>query len=71
MDIRKYPLPARGTNKWKGIIAQRTAVERVNVYLKRYFQLYSTTHRTGQKAKLHLQLVTLVYNTTKLIVDPH
>ncbi|MBB5148765.1 hypothetical protein HNR36_001151, partial [Ureibacillus thermosphaericus] len=46
-----------------------TAVERVNAYLKEYFQLNNVRHRTGKKAKMHFNLVTLIYNTCKLAVD--
>ncbi|MBB5149753.1 hypothetical protein HNR36_002145, partial [Ureibacillus thermosphaericus] len=46
-----------------------TAVERVNAYLKEYFQLNNVRHRTGKKAKMHFKLVTLIYNTCKLAVD--
>lgn len=48
---------------------ERTAVERVNAYLKEFFDLNNVRHRTGKKAKLHFQLVTLVYNASKLAVD--
>jgi transposase len=68
-DLRKYTAPARGSDKWKELFAKRTAVERVNAYLKEFFQLNNVRHRTGKKAKLHLNLVTLVYNASKLAVD--
>src|SRR5699024_2121665 len=38
-DLRKYSAPARGSQVWKNIFKQRTAVERVNAYLKEFFQL--------------------------------
>lgn len=38
-DLRKYTAPARGSKAWKTIYKQRTAVERVNAYLKEFFQL--------------------------------
>jgi transposase len=57
-DIRRYTAPARGSEKWKTLYAERTAVELNNV-----------RHRKGKKAKLHFDLVTLVYNASKLAVD--
>ncbi|PUA38389.1 hypothetical protein C8Z91_14485 [Paenibacillus elgii] len=38
-NLRKYTAPARGTKTWEGLYDQRTAVERVNAYLKEFFQL--------------------------------
>lgn len=68
-DIRKHTYPARGTALWKKLYKERTAVERVNAYLKEYFQLNNVRHRTGRKSKLHFQLVTFIYNACKLAVD--
>ena len=68
-DIRKYTYPARGSVLWSKLYKERTAVERVNAYLKEYFQLNNVRHRTGRKAKLHFQLVTFIYNACKLAVD--
>lgn len=68
-DLRRYTAPARGSEKWKKLFAERTAVERVNAYLKEFFQLNNVRHRKGKKAKLHFDLVTLVYNASKLAVD--
>lgn len=68
-DLRKYTAPARGSKHWKEIATERSAVERVNAYLKEFFQLNNVRHRTGQKAKAHFNLVTLVYNCTKLVCD--
>lgn len=68
-DIRKYTYPARGSDLWKKLYKERTAVERVNAYLKQYFQLNNIRHRTGRKAKLHFNLVTFIYNACKLAVD--
>jgi transposase len=44
-------------------------VERVIAYLKEFFQLNNVRHRTGKKAKFHFDLVTLVYNASKLAAD--
>lgn len=68
-DIRKYTYPARGSVLWKKLYKERTAVERVNAYLKEYFQLNNVRHRTGRKAKLHFNMVTFIYNACKLAVD--
>lgn len=68
-DLRKFTYPARGTELWKRLYKERTAVERVNAYLKLYFQLNNVRHRTGKKAKMHFNLVTLIYNACKLAVD--
>ena len=68
-DLRKYTAPARGSASWKEISKQRSAVERVNAYLKEFFQLNNVRHRSGKKAKVHFNLVTLVYNGMKLAVD--
>lgn len=68
-DLRKYTAPARGSKTWKKLFKQRTAVERVNAYLKEYFQLDNVRYRTGKRAKVHFDLVTLVYNASKLASD--
>src|SRR5690554_359658 len=68
-DLRKFTYPARGTVLWKNLYKERTAVERVNAYLKQYFQLNNVRHRTGKKANFHFGLVTLIYNACKLAVD--
>ena len=68
-DLRKFTYPPRGSEVWKQLYKERTAVERVNAYLKQYFQLNNVRHCTGEKAKLHFGLVTLIYNASKLAVD--
>ena len=68
-DLRKYTAPARGSKAWKTIFKHRTAVERVNAYLKRYFQLNIVRYRTGKRAKVYFDLVTLVYNASKFAAD--
>ena len=68
-DIRRYIAPGRGSEAWKKLYKQRTAVERVNAYLKEFFQLKNVRYRTGKKAKVHFDLITLVYNSTKLALD--
>lgn len=68
-DLRKYTAPARGSTKWKKLFAKRTAVERVFAYLKEFFQLNNVRYRSGKRAKLHMDLVTIVYNSMKLASD--
>lgn len=68
-DLRRYTAPARGSKAWKTLFKQRAAVERVNAYLKEYFQLNNVRYRTGKRAKVHFDLVTLVYNASTLACD--
>src|SRR5699024_4615265 len=68
-DLRRYTAPARGSNAWKKIYNIRTAVERVNAYLKEFFQLNNVRYRTGNRAKVHFDIVTLIYNASKIAVD--
>jgi len=41
----------------------------VNAYLKEFFQLNNVRYRTGKKVKVHFDIVTLIYNASKLAVD--
>lgn len=68
-DLRRYTAPARGSKAWKNISKRRSAVERVNAYLKEYFQLNNVRYRTGKRAKVHFDIVTLIYNASKLASD--
>lgn len=68
-DLRRYTAPARGSQAWNKIYKERTAVERVIAYLKEFFQLNNFRLRTGKRAKVHSELVTLVYNAAKLSCD--
>ncbi|WP_041122829.1 transposase [Jeotgalibacillus alimentarius] len=68
-DLRRYTAPARGSTKWKALFAERTAVERVNAYLKEFFQFNNVRHRHGKKAKLHLSLITFLFNASKLAAE--
>lgn len=68
-DLRKYTAPARGSKAWKSIFKRRTAVERINAYLKEFFQLNNVRYRTGERAKVHFDMVTIVYNASKLAAD--
>lgn len=56
-DLRRYTAPARGSKAWKDLFKRRTAVERVNGYLKEYFQLNNVKYRTGKRAKVHFDLI--------------
>jgi len=38
-NLKKYTAPARGSKAWQAIYNQRTAVQRVNAYVKEFFQL--------------------------------
>ncbi|MFB5663137.1 transposase [Alteribacillus sp. HJP-4] len=64
--LRRYSSPARGSKAWETLYKQRSSVERVNGYLKEHFPLDNIRHRTGQKAKAHVDMVTLIYNSMKL-----
>jgi len=68
-NLREYTAPARGSKAWQTIYNRRTAVERVNAYLKEFFQLNNLRYRTGKRAKIHFDIVTLMYNASKLAVD--
>ncbi|MFD2628941.1 transposase [Oceanobacillus kapialis] len=68
-DLRRYTAPARGSKAWRTIFKRRTAVERVNAYLKEFFQLNNVRYRTGKRAKVHFDMITLIYNASKLAAD--
>ncbi|WCK52528.1 IS1182 family transposase [Aneurinibacillus sp. Ricciae_BoGa-3] len=69
VDLRRYPAPARGSKSWKELYKERTSVERVNAYLKEYFQLNNIRYRSGELAKVHVDLLCLLFNASKLAVD--
>jgi transposase len=69
INLRRYPAPARGSKTWKELYKERTSVERVNAYLKEYFQLNNVRYRSGELAKVHVDLLCLLYNASKLAVD--
>jgi transposase len=54
---------------YPAIYKERTAVEHVIGYFKEFFQLNNVRYRTGKRAKVHFDLVTLVYNAAKLACD--
>ncbi len=68
-DLRKYSAPGQGSGAWKNLYNKRPAVERVHAYLKEFFQLKNVRYRTGKRAKVHFDLVPLVYNASKLAAD--
>ncbi|GED17493.1 Transposase DDE domain-containing protein [Aneurinibacillus migulanus] len=69
VDLRRYPAPSRGSKAWKKLYKERTSVERVNAYLKEYFQLNNVRYRSGELAKVHVDLLCLLFNASKLAVD--
>lgn len=68
-DLRRYAAPGRGSRAWKHIYKKRSAVERVNAYLKEFFQLNNVRYRTGKRAKVDFDLTVLTYNAAKLACD--
>lgn len=68
-DLRRYAAPARGSKAWKKLFDRRTAAERVNAYLKEFFQLNNVRYRTGKRANVHFNLLVLIYNASKLAAD--
>ena len=64
----RYTASARGPKAWKTLFKRRTAVELVNAYLKEFFQLNDVFYCTGKRAKVHFDIVTLVYNASKMAV---
>ena len=67
-DLKVYGT-GRGSNAWTKIYNRHTAIERVNAYLKEFFQLNNVRYRTGKRAKVHFEIVTLIYNASKLAAD--
>ncbi len=51
-DLRRYTAPDRGSKAWKNIYKQRSAVERVIVYLKEFFQLNSAISCRKKKSNV-------------------
>ncbi|HLR00049.1 MAG TPA: transposase [Sphingobacterium sp.] len=68
-DLQGYTAPDRGSVAWKKRFKKRTAVERVNAYLKEFLQLYNVRYRSGERTKVHGGMVTLIYNASKLAAD--
>lgn len=67
-DPRKYTVPARGSDYYFELYKRRTAVERINAYLKEYFQLNNIRHR-GNLAQVDFQFSVLAYTLCKLALD--
>jgi transposase len=65
---RRYTVPARGSDSYKEQYKKRTAVERVNAYLKEFFQLNNIRHR-GALAKVDFEFACLTYTACKLTAD--
>ncbi len=70
-DIRKYTILRRAgvTATRNCMYKKRTAVERVNAYLKEFFQLNNIRHRGGAKAKVDFDISCLVYTMSRLAAD--
>jgi len=64
-DIIKYTAPARGSKAWKHLYKKKTA----KVYLKEFFQLNNVRYRSSERANIHFDMATLIYNASKLAVD--
>ena len=67
-DPRKFNHPARSTNVWKKLYAKRSAVERVNGYLKENMKLNNTTHYKAELVEVALQLIQLAYNAKRYAI---
>jgi transposase len=65
-DYRKYANPARGSIAWNNLYNKRSSVERVNAYLKQFFQLNQTRFVEGEKVRIQHLLIQLAYNAKKL-----
>lgn len=61
-DPRKYNHPARGTQAWQLKYNERSSVERVNAYLKEYYQLNDTRFYKSDHAIAFYSLIQLTYN---------
>jgi transposase len=55
--------------KWDKIYKEQSCVERMNAFLKGYFLLNQIYHCTGEKAKVHFDLVHIAYNACEFAVD--
>lgn len=64
-NLRQYNCPARGTNAWKKLYAQRSSVERVNGNLKESMKLNNTTHFKAELVEVELLLIQLGYNAKR------
>ncbi|THB60093.1 DDE transposase, partial [Vagococcus silagei] len=50
------------TKAWEKLYAKRSAVERVNGYLKEHMKLNDTTHYRSEIVQVELLLIQLAYN---------
>lgn len=55
MDLRKFTYPARGSERWKRLYKERTAVERVNDYLKTIFSVKQCPSKNRKKSETSFQ----------------
>ncbi|AQY52285.1 hypothetical protein UE46_15515 [Listeria weihenstephanensis] len=68
-NLRKYAVPARGTQAWEKLYSLRSAVERVNGYLKNNYQLSNVRFNGGKATATHVSLIQLTYNAVKFAVE--
>lgn len=66
---RQHKHPARGTNVWDKLYAQRSSVERVNGNLKKNMKLNDTTHFKVELAEVELLLIQLGYNAQRYVAQ--
>ncbi|MBC1605432.1 transposase [Listeria rocourtiae] len=69
INLRKYAISAHGNVAWKKLYSLRSAVERVNGYLKRNYQLSNVRFNGGKATKTHVSLIQLTYNAVKFAVE--
>ncbi|GAA3314328.1 hypothetical protein GCM10020331_052830 [Ectobacillus funiculus] len=71
-DIRKYCAPGRGSEAWKKTLQPKKCCGTSECLFKRVLSVEKNVrYRTGKRAKVHFDLVTLVYNASKISSRPH
>ncbi|SDW06365.1 Transposase [Alicyclobacillus hesperidum] len=68
-DVRRYCAPHRGTQNWKLLYNERTAVERCNARLKTHLTANDVHVRGIQKVKTHMVLNAIVMLASALAVN--
>ncbi|WP_284225131.1 transposase, partial [Alicyclobacillus hesperidum] len=68
-DVRRYCAPHRGTQNWKLLYNERTAVERCNARLKTHLTANDVHVRGIQKVKTHMVLNAIVLLASALAVN--
>ncbi|MGX7015059.1 transposase [Vagococcus silagei] len=64
-DYLRYNYPARGSQSWKQLYAKRSAVERMNTYLKENYQLNRTRFHQSHHVVVEHLMIQLAYNAKK------